>query len=145
VKKILVVDDEENLRVLIETTLDSPECQIIHACDGRAALDLAIHERPDLIILDWMMPSMTGIDVLHMLHTYPPTRDIPVLMLTARGQERDRQLASALGVHSYLIKPFSPLELLEKVQQALELSAVERRKEDESGKREPAVGIGKSA
>jgi DNA-binding response OmpR family regulator len=144
-KKILVVDDDENLRVLIETTLESPECEILHASDGQSALHRAIKHTPDLIILDWMMPTMTGIDVLHLLHTYPPTCAIPVLMLTARGQDKDRMLAGALGVHSYLIKPFSPLELLEKVQQALELSGTAKDKQDESGKRGSEIGFARPA
>jgi DNA-binding response OmpR family regulator len=125
-KKILLADDEEHLRILIETTLESPECQVIHACDGPAALDLAIRERPDLIILDWMMPAMNGLEVLQAIREHAPTRRIPIVMLTARGQDKDRALALALGVTSYLAKPFSPLELLERVQEALAQSTTDQ-------------------
>jgi two-component system phosphate regulon response regulator PhoB len=133
VKKILIADDEENLRILIETTLEGPDCVMVHASEGVAALAMAIQENPDLIILDWMMPGMSGIEVLKALRDYDSTRKAPIVMLTARGQENDRALAIALGASCYLVKPFSPLELLEKVQEALAIDAGANGSEDNLG------------
>jgi CheY-like chemotaxis protein len=119
VKTILLADDEANLRMLVHTTLDDPQYRILEAADGTAALELARHEHPDLLVLDWMMPGMTGIEVARVLRQDMQTARIPIIMLTAKGQEKDKEMGRALGVHAYLIKPFSPLELLEKVQEVL--------------------------
>jgi two-component system phosphate regulon response regulator PhoB len=118
-RTILLADDEKPLRILVHTTLDGPEFRIIEASDGQEALDLTRRERPDLLVLDWMMPVLTGIEVARRLRQDPATAGIPIIMLTAKGQEADRQAASAAGVSTYLVKPFSPLELLDKVQAAL--------------------------
>jgi two-component system phosphate regulon response regulator PhoB len=118
-KTILLVDDEPPLRLLVHTTLTDPGLRILEASDGLAAAKLALDERPDLIVLDWMMPKMNGIDLVRMLRHNPVTADTPIIMLTARGQEADRQQAHAAGVEAYLVKPFSPLELIKKVQAVL--------------------------
>ena len=118
-KKILLADDEENLRMLVHTTLEDPEYEILEAPDGAQALALAQSEMPDLVLLDWMMPVMTGIDAARALRDCPETAHIPIIMLTARGQERDRIQAAGLNLQGYLVKPFSPLELLDKVQDLL--------------------------
>ncbi len=118
-KTILLADDEANLRLLVHTTLDDPEYHILEAADGTTALALAKQEHPDLLVLDWMMPGMTGVEVARTLRNDAQTTHIPIIMLTAKGQEKDKEQGRALGVYAYLIKPFSPLELLEKVQAAL--------------------------
>ena len=118
-KTILLADDEANLRNLVHTTLEDPAYRILEAIDGSQALAMARQERPDLLILDWMMPGMPGIEVARTLHADPATAHLPIIMLTARGQQVDKNNGLAAGAFAYLVKPFSPLELLDKVQEAL--------------------------
>ncbi len=118
-KRILLADDEENLRMLVHTTLEDPDYEIHEAPDGAQALQLARDLKPDLILLDWMMPVMTGIDAARALRQSDDTAHIPILMLTAKGQERDRAQAADLRLEGFLVKPFSPLELLDRVQELL--------------------------
>jgi signal transduction histidine kinase len=120
-RTILLVDDEANLRTLVRTTLDDASCRIIEASGGAAALELARTEAPDLILLDWMMPGMSGLDVLKALRGNAATAGTPVIMLTAKGQQKDKEQILSLGACSYLVKPFSPLELLGKVEDVLQL------------------------
>jgi signal transduction histidine kinase len=116
-KTILLADDEENLRTLVRTTLDQPGYRILESADGAAALALARREQPDVVVLDWMMPNMTGIEVVSALRRDAATAAIPVILLTAKGQHADHAEAAASGVTAYLVKPFSPLELLTKVEE----------------------------
>ena len=117
--KILIADDESSLRKLIQVTLESPNLQTVFALDGNEALQLAQEVKFDLILLDWMMPGLNGIDVLKRLRERPETAAVPVIMLTARGQNSDQERALQFGATAYLIKPFSPLELLERIQSTL--------------------------
>jgi CheY-like chemotaxis protein len=117
--KILLADDEENLRMLVRTTLEDPEYEILEAGDGPATLEVARKQLPDVVVLDWMMPGMSGIEVARALRADPATREIPILMLTAKGQEADYRQAEALGVEAYLVKPFSPLDILDRIQRIL--------------------------
>lgn len=126
-KTILLADDEAPLRTLVHTTLDDPAYRILEAADGLAALDLARREHPDLLILDWMMPGLSGIEVARTLRQDPTTQDIPIILLTARSQQADVAQGHAVGVYAYLIKPFSPLELLEKVEEVLQGSTTGQR------------------
>lgn len=128
---ILIADDEESLRLLIRTTLDSPEYTLLEAPDGVSALEVARRELPELLILDWMMPGKNGIEVARELKSDPRTARIAILMLTAMGQEEDRKAGLAAGVQAYLIKPFSPLELLERVQEVLRVAEFCRGESDE--------------
>ncbi len=116
-KTILLADDEENLRTLVRTTLDQPGYRILESEDGAAALALARRELPDVVVLDWMMPNMTGIEVMAALRRDQATAAIPVILLTAKGQRADHAEAAANGATAYLVKPFSPLELLTKVEE----------------------------
>ena len=116
---ILLADDEKPLRILVHTTLECSDFRILEASDGVEALETARRERPDLVVLDWMMPLLTGIEVAKRLRQDPATASIPIVMLTAKGQESDREAAAKAGVTAYLVKPFSPLELLDAVQAAL--------------------------
>jgi DNA-binding response OmpR family regulator len=118
-KTILIADDHEYLRFLVRTTLDRPDYRILEAVDGESALQLAREEHPDLLILDWMMPGMTGIDVLEKLRDDRETCGLPVIMLTAKAQAVDRNAAIMQGIRGYLTKPFSPLELMGRVEKAL--------------------------
>lgn len=115
-KTILLADDDATLRELARLTMNDPEYCILEASDGCEALDIARAQQPDLLILDWMMPSLSGIEVARKLRQDPKTAHIPVIMLTAKGQEKDREAGYAVGVHSYLVKPFSPLDLRERIQ-----------------------------
>ena len=120
VKTILIADDDEDLRLLVQVTLENPTYRILTAADGCKALDAVQQHRPDLLILDWMMPGLTGCEVITQLRQNPETLAIPVIMLTAReGLEAKEQVAS-LELAGYLVKPFSPLELIQKVREVLE-------------------------
>lgn len=121
-KTILLADDEAYLRLLVHTTLDDPTYRILEATDGNQALAMARAEHPDLLVLDWMMPGLSGIAVAQTLRQDPATANIPIIMLTAKGQDIDRAQGQAVGLQAYLVKPFSPLELLEKVQAILGLA-----------------------
>ena len=118
-KTILIADDHDHLRLLVSKTLGGPDYRIIEARDGDEAYALAMTESPDVLILDWMMPGKTGIQVVEALRKDPGFRDVPVIMLTARAQNADRNRAVTLGVHSYLVKPFSPIELMDTVEKIL--------------------------
>lgn len=118
-KSILIADDQEHLRFLVRTTLDCGDYRILEAADGEEALRVAREEQPDLLILDWMMPRMSGLDVLQALREDPATCEIPVIMLTAKAQAADRNQAIMKGIRGYLTKPFSPLELMDRVEKAL--------------------------
>jgi two-component system, OmpR family, phosphate regulon response regulator PhoB len=118
-KTILLADDDAYLRLLVSTTLADPDYRILEATDGHQALTIARGEHPDLLVLDWMMPGLSGIAVALALRQDPATAHIPIIMLTAKSQAGDQAHGQALDLQGYLIKPFSPLELLEKVQAIL--------------------------
>lgn len=118
-KTILIADDEAHLRLLVRKTLEVDDFNLLEAQDGKAALELALTEHPDLVILDWMMPGMTGVEVLEALREDPETTATPVIMLTARSQKVDRNQVLRLGVRGYLVKPFSPLELIQLVEKVM--------------------------
>ncbi|MGE0473219.1 MAG: PleD family two-component system response regulator [Nitrospirales bacterium] len=119
VKTILIADDEEDLRLLVQVTLENPAYEIVTAVDGLSALH-AIHSRPpDLLILDWMMPGLNGYQVVDRLRQNSQTAGIPVVMLTARDERDSREEAQGLGLAGFLVKPFSPLELIHKVREVL--------------------------
>lgn len=108
---VLVCDDEEPLRALVRASLAGEGYEVAEAADGDEALALARRRRPDLILLDMMMPRRSGVDVLAELKRDPELAGTPVVMLTARTQLADREAASAAGADRFLAKPFSPTEL----------------------------------
>ena len=118
-KKILIVDDEERVRRLIETTLDIGDFQIFQAKDGEEALKIAQEEKPALILLDIMMPGMDGFEVCKWLKSNSETKSSYIIMLTAKGQKQNIEKGYAVGTDDYFVKPFSPMELLNKVEQVL--------------------------
>ncbi len=118
-KSILLADDEESLRILVYATLDYPDYEIVEASDGDEAIELARRHHPDLMVLDWMMPGKTGVEVTAELRRESATRDTPIILLTAKNQQDDMSAAFETGVTSYLVKPFSPAELLGKVREFL--------------------------
>ena len=117
--KILIADDERALRLLIAGTLEVGDYNIQEADNGIQALDLVKRERPDLIILDVMMPGMTGYEVCKRIKTNPDIADTKVLILTAKGQQSDEEAAWEALADFYLAKPFSPMELLFMVEEVL--------------------------
>ena len=115
VKKILVIEDEQDIQTLLEYNLSQAGFEVIQSENGEEGLWLAIERRPDLILLDWMLPLLSGIEVLRQLRNRAYTRDIPVMMMTARGEEGDRLRGLDGGADDYVTKPFSPAELLARV------------------------------
>ncbi len=119
-KKILIVDDEEKVRKLVEVTLSVGKLEILHAGSGNEALKIARQTKPDLILLDIMMPGkLDGFDVCRLLKKDPDTQDIYVIMLTAKGQQADKERGLAMGADDYFVKPFSPMELMDKIDKVL--------------------------
>ena len=116
---VLLCDDEEVLRALVRATLDGDGYSILEARDGDESMELARSARPDLIVLDMMMPGRSGLDVLEELRKDPELEDTPVVMLTARARQSDCDAAVAAGADRYLAKPFSPLELISVVEDLL--------------------------
>ena len=108
---VLVCDNEPVLRALVSATLDHARYELVEARDGDEAVELARARRPDLILLDMMMPGRTGLEVLAELRADADFADVPVVMLTARTQATDREAASSAGADAFLAKPFSPMEL----------------------------------
>ena len=118
-KTILVADDEEDLRTIVHMTLEDPQYRILEAADGNAVLELVEKESLDLLILDWMMPGMNGLEVIKMLRDSPTTQHLPVILLTANDSSQDLVELEELGMFAFLKKPFSPLQLLKQVHTAL--------------------------
>lgn len=111
-KKILAVDDERHIVRLVQVNLERQGYQVVTAYDGKEALEKVASEQPDLVVLDVMMPYMDGFEVLQNLRKNPATRDLPVIMLTAKAQDADVFRGWQSGVDCYLTKPFNPMELI---------------------------------
>ena len=118
-KTVLVVDDEQDILDLVRFRLEHDGYRVLTATDGQTGLTLAQAERPDLCILDVMMPKLSGLEVLANLRADPATADTRVILLTARGQDADIDRGFELGAHDYVTKPFSPKELRRRVQAQL--------------------------
>ena len=118
--KVLVIDDEAPIRLLCRVNLEAEQMQVVEAEDGTTGLALARSERPDVILLDVMMPGMDGWEVLQALQSGEGTREIPIVFLTARAELRDRAQGLELGGIDYVTKPFNPLELAELVHSILD-------------------------
>jgi DNA-binding response OmpR family regulator len=119
VAKVLIADDQPNMRQLVRLTLETGRFEIFEAPDGDAALEVARREHPDLVFLDWTMPGLPGVEVCRRLRDDPAHDGMRIVMLTARSQSEDRAVAREMGVDDYITKPFSPIELLEKVREVL--------------------------
>ncbi len=118
-QKILVVDDEVDILTLLQYNLEKSGFRVISAKDGPEAIDLARREKPDLIILDIMLPSLAGTEVCKAIRNQDPTSHIPIIMLTAKSEEVDRIIGLELGADDYITKPFSPRELILRVKAVL--------------------------
>jgi two-component system, OmpR family, phosphate regulon response regulator PhoB len=132
--KILIVDDERDILDLIRMHLEHDGHVVVEAANGIDALKTAISESPDLIVLDWMLPGLDGLSAFKRLRIDSRTRDIPVILLTAKAQQADRLTGLELGADDYLTKPFSPRELL------LRANAVLRRVKKVTTTSETKVG-----
>lgn len=118
--KILVVDDEPNIVQTLQDRLEMNEYIVSTAGNGREGLKKAQQEKPDVILLDVIMPVMDGHEMLEVLRKQPDCNDISVIMLTARSQTQDIARANACGIDDYIVKPFDLSELLEKIETVLE-------------------------
>jgi DNA-binding response OmpR family regulator len=118
--KVLVIDDEAPIRLLCRVNLEAEKMIVLEAEAGPSGLELARTERPDVILLDVMMPAMDGWEVLQRLLEDEETREIPIVFLTARAELRDRARGLDLGGVDYVTKPFNPLELAPLVRGVLE-------------------------
>jgi DNA-binding response OmpR family regulator len=117
--RVLIAEDDDSLRTLIRLSVDVGEIDIDEAADGEAAILLAHANPPDVALLDWAMPRMTGLDVCRALRADPRSAGALIVIVTARVLEGDREEALQAGADHYLGKPFSPVELLEMVRHAL--------------------------
>lgn len=117
--RILVADDEPNQLELLTFNLMQANYEVIRAEDGQQALDMIEEHRPDLVIIDWMMPQMSGIDVCRTLRARSETKHLPIIILSARGEEGDRTLGLDIGADDYISKPFSPREMISRVRALL--------------------------
>jgi len=117
--RILVADDEPNQLELLTFNLVQADYEVIRAEDGQQALDMIEEHRPDLVIIDWMMPRMSGIDVCRTLRSRSDTKHLPIIILSARGEEGDRTLGLDIGADDYISKPFSPREMISRVRALL--------------------------
>lgn len=133
-KRILIVEDEASIREMVAFALRRADMLPVHAEDARAA-QLAIAETvPDLILLDWMLPGMSGLELARRLTREDITRDVPIIMLTARGEEMDRVSGLEAGVDDYVVKPFSTRELVARIK------AVLRRSQGDDGSSQIEAG-----
>jgi DNA-binding response OmpR family regulator len=118
-RKLLIVDDEDGVRALVRMTLDNDSYEIIEACEGGEAIEMATQHRPDLVLLDVMLPDMSGLDVCRKLKEDPSLTSTTIIMLTARAQVSDLGDAEDAGADGYFTKPFSPIALTRRVEAIL--------------------------
>jgi two-component system phosphate regulon response regulator PhoB len=116
---VLVVEDEDALATLLQYNLDKEGYDVAVAGDGEEALLLAEERLPDLVVLDWMLPKVSGIEVCRRLRSRPETRNVPIIILTARGEETDRIRGLDTGADDYVVKPFSMTELTARIRAVL--------------------------
>jgi two-component system phosphate regulon response regulator PhoB len=117
--RVLVVDDEPDLLELVRFHLAQAGFEVETARDGRHGLEAIRRRRPDLVVLDWMLPDLSGTEVCRQVRSDPQLRDLPILLLTAKAEEVDRVVGFELGADDYVTKPFSPRELALRVQAIL--------------------------
>ena len=128
-KHILIVDDEPAIRDMVAFALRKGEFEPVHAGDAREAQNAIADRVPDLILLDWMLPGTSGLELARRWRKDALTRDVPIIMLTARGEENDRVGGLEAGVDDYVVKPFSARELLARIRAVMRRS----REDDEDG------------
>ena len=112
---VLVVEDEEAIVTLLRYNLEREGFKVFSTGDGEEAVSMVGEVKPDVIVLDWMLPSMTGVEICKQLRWNPETKGIPIIMLSARGEEGDRIRGLDAGADDYVVKPFSPAELIARI------------------------------
>lgn len=127
---ILVVDDEPDIREVIRFALENAEFQVIEAGHADEARRLLSQETPDLILLDWMLPGRSGLELAQQLKQTAKTRSIPIIMVSARGEEEDRIKGLDTGADDYITKPFSPREMVARVNAVLRRTRIEELQDD---------------
>jgi len=120
-KKVVIIDDEPFILMMLEDKLTRAGIEVVTSRESVTGLETVRAVMPDLIILDWMMPEMSGIELCRLIKADPTVAHIPLFMLTAKGQEEDEKLGLKCGVARYITKPFSPKALLELVESELGL------------------------
>jgi len=125
--KILVVDDEIYIVHILDFSLGMEGYEVVTALDGEQALEKLKVEKPDLIVLDIMMPKLDGYEVCKAIKSDPETRQIPVILLSAKGRNVDQKMGFDVGADDYITKPFSPRKLVERINQLLGQAVTERQ------------------
>jgi CheY-like chemotaxis protein len=118
---VVIADDESSMRLLVHATIESDDYNVLEATDGTEAWAMVKEHRPALVLLDVQMPGRSGLDVLRLIKADPTLEATRVILLTAKAQEADIEEGLIAGADFYLTKPFSPLDLLTRVEEALEL------------------------
>lgn len=123
VATILAVEDDEAVRQMLVMTLQRSGFDVMQADDATQARNFMLERLPDLVLLDWMLPGMSGIELARTIKRDPHSRDVPIIMLTARGEETDRVRGLDVGADDYVVKPFSPRELVARIRAVLRRAA----------------------
>jgi two-component system, OmpR family, phosphate regulon response regulator PhoB len=118
-KSILIVDDEAPIRDMLRVALEMADYRCFEACDAQAAMTLIVDHKPDLVLLDWMMPGTSGMELARRLKRDPMTADMPIIMLSAKGEEDNKIQGLETGADDYITKPFSPRELVARLKAVL--------------------------
>jgi len=121
--RVLIIEDDKDILNLVAWHLKAADYEVLKAEDGVSGLETALREKPDLVVLDLMLPGMDGLDVCKTLKRNKETGAMPIIMLTARGEEADRIVGLELGADDYVVKPFSPRELVLRVQAVMRRAA----------------------
>ncbi|HUY74056.1 MAG TPA: response regulator [Candidatus Dormibacteraeota bacterium] len=119
-RTVVIADDEPSMRLLVHATIDSDDYDVIEANDGAQAWAMIQERKPSLVLLDVQMPGLNGLEVLHLIKSDPEFKKTKVILLTSKAQETDIETGLLAGADFYLTKPFSPLDLLSRVEEALE-------------------------
>jgi two-component system alkaline phosphatase synthesis response regulator PhoP len=118
-RKILIIEDDVSTSQFLSYTMEHEGYQVLTALDGIEGLKKALAEKPDLIILDIMLPGLDGFELCHRLRAYAPAADIPVLMLSAKAQETDKATGLKMGANCYIVKPADPAKIVDAVKDML--------------------------
>jgi len=124
--RVVLVENDEILAGVIRYNLEVLGATVACFYDGRTALQGLVSDPPDLVILNWGLPRLSGIEVLRQIRAYPPTRQVPIIMLTSRTEPRDRRRAMSAGAHAFVGKPFSINTLMETIAVTLESRVTDR-------------------
>jgi CheY-like chemotaxis protein len=119
---VVIADDEPSMRLLVHATIESDDYTVVEAGDGTQAWEMIQHHKPSLVLLDVQMPGKSGLEVLQLVKSDPSLAATRVILLTAKAQESDIEAGLIAGADFYLTKPFSPLDLLTRVEEALHLT-----------------------